>query len=101
MLYEFRTKKGRLHLIEWPMGMAPDIGTWIVHQGKRMRRVPSSPLHSTQEETHFVSRALPKGYPYARDFDDRGRPRFSSKEDLRETVKRANDSGDPLQYDTY
>ena len=47
----------------------------------------------------FVSSSLPLNYPFAKDHDAMGRPRFNSQQEVRETVARANDTGEELVYD--
>lgn len=47
----------------------------------------------------FVSSSLPLNYPFAKDHDAMGRPRFNNRQEVREVLAKANDSGEALVYD--
>ena len=41
MIYEFRTEAGERVELDYPIGRAPKIGSWVTRGGRRLRRVPS------------------------------------------------------------
>ena len=47
----------------------------------------------------FVSHSLPRHWPYARDWDAQGKPRFNGPRDVREAVARSRDTRhDHVEY---
>ena len=57
------------------------------------------PEISIQKDCEFVSHSLPRHWPYARDWDAQGRPRFNGPRDVREAVARSRDTRhDHVEY---
>lgn len=48
----------------------------------------------------FVSNSLPRNWPYARDWDAQGKPRFAGQREVEEAVARSKDTpNDHVEYD--
>ncbi len=94
MIYDFEdTKTGDLIGINYPMGKAPAIGRTVRYQGRVVRRVPSAPR--VQDNTReFVSQSLPRWYKGAKRHTKDGKPIFTNKAQVADTVSWAkhNDS---------
>jgi hypothetical protein len=81
----------------FPIGRAPK----SVRVGRRtFKRVPSVPLVQVAQDIHFVSDQLPLHWTAARDHDEQGRPRFSSRREIDEAVARARHNGEHVTYGT-
>lgn len=66
-------------------------------------RLPPSrmrgPEVSVSGDREFVSNSLPRHWPYARDWDAQGKPRFNGSRDVREAVARSRDTrNDHVEY---
>lgn len=98
MTFEFMPVGGgdeRLEL-EFDIGKAPGIGGVIGYGGRMWVRIPSlTAPPKVQKDCHFVSHSLPRNYKHHKgDFDDSGRPLFSSWKEQKDTLARANHGAD-------
>lgn len=102
-VYEFRDRSGRVHEMSYPVGKAPLIGTWVrLPGGVRAQRIPPSlgGMRVDKRSEGFVSNSLPRHWPYARDWDAQGKPRFSGRRDVEEAIARSRDTRhDHVEYD--
>ena len=94
MTFEFMPVGGgdeRLEL-DFGVGRAPAIGKVIKYEGRAWVRIPSIPAEpKVKKDCHFVSHSLPRNYKHHKGaFDAAGRPLFSSWNEQRETLARAN-----------
>ncbi len=95
-LYQFESKHGNMIEEFFYMKDAPKIGSRIRRQGRVYSRVPNDYNCIAIADRNFVSKQLPLNYKHHRgEFDKSGRPVFTSKQDIIETVacSRDNDEG--------
>lgn len=76
-------------------------GEWIpVDQLAPSRLRPDAPEFRVSGTREFVSNTLPRHWPYARDWDKQGKPRFNGARDVREALARSRDTeSDRQEYD--
>lgn len=99
MMYEFEdVATGRVVEVQMSMRDAVPIGSEFTHEGRRLRRIPSMPGMSVQETLHFVSGQLPRNWPHAKQHHPDGSPRFESWGEIRESLARAKDHGEQIEY---
>ena len=96
-VYEFQDGAGRLHERVYPIGKAPRS---IRVEGKRAERVYTAPTVKIDKRSEgIVSHSLPRKWPYAKDWDKEGRPRFSGSRAVDEAVARSRDTrNDHVEY---
>jgi hypothetical protein len=99
MIYPFQRLSDGLYVEAfYPMADAPEIGSTVQIDGAECRRLPSVVEQMNEKAVYFTSVQLPTGWKYAKDFDEHGSPRWSSKKALRESLARANAHGEALSW---
>ena len=100
-LYEFQdVETGQCSEVYLPMAQAPEIGSETVISGRKLRRLVSHIEPAAKKTVEFRSVQLPNNWPYARRHDENGRPYFSSRREVEESVQRSKDtSADTMVYD--
>lgn len=93
--YDFEdTKTGEAVELWFEMSKAPRIGEKIRHEGRRLRRVVSSPQARVEGEYRFkcwqVSGEEAKG---AKNYDTDGCPVFSSKREIQDFLRAKHEAG--------
>jgi len=71
-------------------------GKWVPREEVGQDR---KPLAVKPTVHNLRSSALPKGWAYASEYDDSGRPVFRSKRHIDECMAKARDHGEPVFYD--
>jgi len=104
MRYEFRSVDGHSEFVELPMSEAPPFGETREINGLTYRRVPSSPTICGAQEgstrfPRFESHQLPRWWKHHKgEFGPTGKPRFSNRGEVDESVARANDDDTEIKY---
>lgn len=100
-LYEFEdVETGERVEVFAQMADATPIGEEREIYGRRMRRVLSDLQFAPRQTVSFKSISLPDNWPHARHHDSEGRPYFTNKHEVQESVKRSQDTPqDAMVYD--
>ncbi len=104
MRYKFVSPDGRVEFVELPMSEAPAFGDKRVIDDVTFRRVPSSPIICGAQEgstrfPRFESHQLPRWWKHHKGaFGPTGKPRFSNRGEVDESVARANDDDTEMRY---
>lgn len=98
--YVFTASDGDSFEVEASMLNPPAIGSVRYRKGKTFRRMPNVPLAQVAPEIHFDSHSLPLNWKYAPAVNPKnGKPRFTSKQQVTESIARARHAGEPIDYD--
>lgn len=98
--YDFEGPNGE-HLIRYyAMGEAPSIGQTVEIDGVPCMRVLSPLQMRVTADRRFVSHSLPRNHPDAPNLDEKGRPYFTSKREVKEFCAKTQDGpGGGFDYD--
>lgn len=93
MIYDFESRSGKVIGVDFPIGTAPKIGEELQIGRRVYRRIPSR-LRVQDNTKEFVSNALPRWYAGAKRHTKDGKPIFTNKAQVADTVAWAkhNDS---------
>lgn len=90
MKYEFSDEQGQVVELDMPMSQAPSIGSAIVHEGRRLVRIPSAVQvdpATNRSQYPYVSHALPRNLAGCKTAGG-GKPIITSKRHERNIMSR-------------
>jgi hypothetical protein len=97
VIYLYRAPDGATLERDFPIGKA---AATIRSDGKRFTRVYTAPVLQVSPEIHFESHSLPLNWKYAPAVNKKtGKPRFTSRRQVDESIARARQAGEPIAYD--